>query len=493
MESLRNLWFGFEQLVGTAPLLIVTAGVVLGIMFGAMPGLSPAMAIALLVPFTYGLDPMLAITLLAAVHLASDFGGSITAVTINTPGTPGSVATTFDGYALTRAGKPGIGLGVSLVASTVGGICGTLMLVFLSQPLANLALMFKPAHYFAICVLGLTSVATVGSNQQLRALMMAGLGLVLNSVGFDPISGVSRFSYGVTPLYEGFALIPTMIGLFAISEILVQVEAGHLQTAGATGLGTAWPKLVDYWRLRWTMVRATLVGALVGILPGAGRSIAGLMAYDVEKRISRDPASFGHGNPAGVAAAEAANSSCIGGDMVPMLALGIPGSASTAVMMGALMIHNVVPGPRLIQTHPRVVYGLFASQLLANLMILLLGLWGTRLWVRVTQVPKPWLFTLIPAAAAVGCLSIRSSLFDVGTCFGFGIVGWQLRRSGYPIVPIVLGLVLGTLIEENFRQAVLMDGYAFVLHEPLSAVILAVAALLVVAGVMSNWRRRMRA
>jgi putative tricarboxylic transport membrane protein len=281
-----------------------------------------------------------------------------------------------------------------------------------------------------------------------------------------------------------------MIGLFAISEILLQVEAGRLTTVRFCGIGSEWPRLLDYWRLRWTILRSTLVGAFVGILPGAGRSIAALMAYDLEKRISREPETFGQGNPAGVAAAEAANSSCIGGDMIPMLALGIPGSASTAVMMGALMIHNVVPGPRLIQSHPRVVYGLFASQLLANIAILLLGLFGVRMWVHVTRIPKPILFSLIPAAAAVGCLSIRSSLLDVATCFGFGLLGWVLRRNNYPIVPIVLGMVLGTLIEENFRQAVQMDGYSTFLRQPFCLAVLVMAVAMVLVPVHFRTARR---
>lgn len=490
MAQLRDLWSGFEQLWGFEPLLTILTGVALGIIIGAMPGLSPAMVIALLLPVTYAMDPMLAIVLLAAIHLAADFGGSITAVTINTPGTPGSVATTFDGYALTLAGKPGYGLAISLVASTVGGICGTLILIFLSKPLSNLALLFQPADYFAVSILGLTSVATVGSGDRLRALMMAGLGLILNCVGFDPISGVSRFTHGITPLYEGVSLIPAMIGLFAISEICLQVEARQLTTVSIDSVGMQWPRLIDYWRLRWTMLRATLVGAFVGILPGAGRSIAALMAYDFEKRLSPQPETFGQGNPAGVAAAEAANSSCIGGDMIPMLTLGIPGSASTAVMMGALIVHNVVPGPHLIQNHPRVVYGLFASQLVANVVILLLGIIGARIWVHVTRVPKPILFTLIPAAAAIGCLSIRSSLFDVGTCFGFGILGWILRRNGYPIVPIVLGLVLGDLIEENFRQAVLMGGYGIFFQRPVCLIVLALAVAMAVIPIQLRRRRQ---
>jgi putative tricarboxylic transport membrane protein len=490
MEMIHNLGVGFELLMGWRPLATIFGGVCLGIMVGAMPGLSPSMGIALLVPLTYAMDPMLAIVLLAAMHLAADFGGSITAVTINTPGTPGSVATTFDGYALTRAGRPGYGLGVSLVASTMGGIFGTLVLIFLSQPLSRWAMSFQPAEYFAVGVFGLTSVATLGGDHRMRALMMVGLGLVINAIGYDSISGVSRFTYGWTLLDGGFSLIPMLIGLFAISEVFVRIESADLRLPERTDVGTMWPRWIDYWRLRFTILRASLVGIVIGICPGAGRSIASLVAYDIEKRWSREPETFGRGNLAGVAASEAANSSCIGGDMIPMLTLGIPGSASTAVMIGALMIHDVVPGPRLIEEHPAVVYGLFASQLVANVAILVLGLLGARFWVRVTRIPEPILFTLIPAAAALGCYSARQSMFDVATCFGFGLLGWCFRRYNYPIVPMVLGLVLGTLVEESFRQAVLMGGYGVFVRRPICLIVLILALAPVVYAVVAHVRRR---
>ncbi len=490
MELLNELARGFALILAVGPLITILVGVSLGILVGAMPGLSPSMGVALLVPFTYTLSPTMAIVLLTSIYLAADYGGSITAVTINTPGTPAAAVTAFDGYPLTLAGKPGLGLGVSLVASTVGGLIGTLILIFFAKPLANLALTFQPAEYFAIAVFGLTSVASVGGKSGIRALLMAVLGLLINTIGNDPISGVNRFTFGASPLYDGFSLIPALIGLFAISEVLAQIEARNLQTVKVTGSASEWPTWVDYWRLRMTILRSSLIGTVIGIFPGAGATIASFVSYDVAKRLSRHPEEFGHGSLEGVAAAEASNSSSVGGALVPLLTLGIPGSASTAVLIGALMIHDVVPGPRLIHEHPEIVYGLFASLLTANFMLLLLGGLGSRVWIRVTSIPKPVLYPIILAAAVVGSFAVRYSLFDVAACLGFGVFGWLLRRFGFPLVPIVLGMVLGGIIEENLRQAVLIGGPLIFLRRPVSLLILLVALASALVPVFQRLRRR---
>ena len=459
MDLLQNLLNGFEFVIGIMPLLTIIVGVSVGILIGAMPGLSPSMGVALLVPFTYAMSPTLAMILLTAVYLAADYGGSITAVTINAPGTPASAVTAIDGYPLTKSGRPGVGLGVSLVASTVGGLVGTLILIFCSVPLARLALSFHPADYFALAIFGLSSVASIGGRRWVKALIAALLGLLINTIGVDPISGVSRFTFGIPQLYDGFSLIPALIGLFAISEVFVQIQEQNLTAVRIDEAESGWPSFQDYWQLKFGILRSSIIGTIIGIFPEQ-RTIASFVSYDVAKRFSRQPELFGHGSPEGVAAAEAANSSSVGGALVPLLTLGIPGSASTAVLIGALMIHDVVPGPRLFEDRPDIVYGLFASLLLANLVMLLLGLFGSRLWVAVTVVPKPLLYPIILAAAVVGSFAVRYSMFDVASCLGFGCLGWILRRNDYPIVPIVLGMVLGGVVEENYRQAVLMDGYS---------------------------------
>ena len=487
MEIIQQLGDGFEYVIGWIPLLTIAFGVAFGIFVGAMPGLSPPMGVALLVPFTYAMPAELAIILLAAVYLAADYGGSITAVTINAPGTPAAAVTAYDGYALTKKGQPGVGLGMSLVASTVGGLIGTVVLIFFSVPLAKIAASFQPAEYFAIAVFGLTSVASVGGKNWSKAILMVLLGLLLNTVGIDPISGVSRFTFGVAELYNGFLLIPALIGLFAISEVLIQIDRGQLSSQVIDVKNTKWPSVRDYFATSPTILISSLIGTLI-VAPAPGKTpIASFVSYDVAKRSSRHPEQFGQGCAEGVAAAEAANSSSVGGALVPLLTLGIPGSASTAVLIGALMIHDVVPGPRMFEKSPGIVYGLFASLLVANAMLLIMGIFGSRLWIRVCSVPKRILFPLIIAISFVGSFAIRNSMFDVLCCFAFGIFGWALRRQSFPVVPIVLGMVLGDVVEMNFRQAVLIGGgYNTFVTRPVCLGILCLASLSIIVPIFAK-------
>ena len=457
-----------------------------------MPGLSPSMGVALLVPFTYAMEPSHAIVLLTAVYLAADYGGSITAVTINAPGTPAAAVTAIDGYPLTRQGRPGVGLGVSLVASTVGGLIGTIVLILFSVPLAELALRFHPAEYFALAVFGLTSVASIGGGNWAKALTMAILGLLINTVGLDPISGVSRFTFGISHLYDGFSLVPALIGLFAISEVLTQIEKRKFDSAKIANVASAWPRFAEYWKLKFTIVRSSIVGTVIGVFPGAGATIASFVSYDLAKRLSSTPEKFGHGAPEGVAAAEAANSSSVGGALVPLLTLGIPGSASTAVLIGALMIHDVAPGPQLFQSAKggKIVYGLFASLFVANALLLVMGLFGSRLWIKLTAVPKQMLYPLILAVSVVGSYAVSNSMFDVGSCLAFGFIGWYLRKFNYPVAPIVLGMVLGNVAETNFRRAVLMAGHTVFFTRPICGSILVVSALAFAFPLWKAMRRR---
>ncbi|MEZ6117916.1 MAG: tripartite tricarboxylate transporter permease [Pirellulaceae bacterium] len=490
MELLQNLAAGFEFMLGWQPIVILALGVCVGILVGAMPGLSPSMGVALLVPFTYAMSPTLALILLTAVYLAADYGGSITAVTINAPGTPAAAVTAFDGYALTEKGKAGYGLGVSVVASAGGGLSGAVILMLFSVPLAKVAIYFRPEDYFALAVFGLTSVASIGGKQAVKAAAAACVGLLLNTVGIDPISGVSRFTFGVTELYDGFSLIPVLIGLFALSEVLLQIERANLSTVRIDSTSGAWPTLSEYWSLRMAILRSSIVGTVIGIFPGAGATVASFVSYDLAKRLSKQPEQFGQGSLEGVAASEAANSSSVGGALVPLLTLGIPGSASTAVLIGALMIHKVVPGPQMFQSRPDIIYGLFASLLLANLFILLIGMAGSRLWIKVTSIPKQILFPLIIAISIIGSFAVHSSLFDVGVCLVFGVFGWLLRRWDYPVVPIILGMVLGRLVEKSFRQAVIASGYGVFFTRPLCASILLISVVSLLLPLWMRFRSR---
>jgi len=479
MELISNLLQGLGLMAGWEPLAAIVAGVILGILVGAMPGLSPSMGVALLVPFTYRMEPLTALILLTAIYLASNYGGSITAVTINTPGTPSAVVTAFDGYPLTQQGKAGWGLGISLVASAVGGFIGIVILILFSNPLAAMAVKMHPAEYFALAIFGLTTVASLGGRNWAKAFAAALIGLLLSTVGLDPISGVKRYTFGETDLFDGFDFIPALIGLFALSEVFSRLEEEGIPksyVSGIIGKKEIWPGLRDYWKLKWATLQASVIGTVVGIFPGAGSAIASFLAYDIVKKTSKHPETFGKGNPEGVAAAEASNSASVGGAMVPLLTLGIPGSASTAVLIGALMIHDLVPGPMLFSTDPDLVYGLFASMIVANVVMLARGLLGSRGWIKVTKIPPGILIPMILAISVIGSFAVKNSLFDVAVCLGFGVLGWVLRRFGFPAAPIVLGMVLGKLAEVNFRRAVIMGGYGIFVSRPATLILLLVSA-----------------
>jgi putative tricarboxylic transport membrane protein len=431
MDHFSHLIDGLGALMGITPLLVIMAGVAIGILAGAMPGISPSMAVALLLPFSFGMTPSMGLVLLCAIYLASNYGGSITAVMVNTPGTPSAVVTAFDGYPLTRKGDAGTALGVSLVASVAGGFIGIIILVLFSAPLARMALKFWPAEYFALAILGLSTIASLGGGRWLESFMAVLLGLLLNTIGLDPLSGVSRFTFDVVRLYDGFSFIPVLIGLFALSEVFSGIESGEvgIPPVQPDKERSPWPTVREYLKLKYSMIRAGVLGTVIGVFPGAGGTIASFIAYDVEKRLSKEPESFGKGAPAGVAAAEASNSASVGGALVPLLTLGIPGSSSAAVLIGALMIHDLQPGPELFTRHPEVVYTLFSSLFVANIFLLFLGLLGARLWIKAALIPKRLLYPMIFAFSFIGSYAVRSSLFDVGVCLAFGLLGWMLSRS----------------------------------------------------------------
>ena len=461
MELFTHLWAGLQNLLGIKPVLVVAAGVVVGILGGAMPGVSPSMAVAILLPFTFGMSPTMGMVMLCAIYLASNYGGSITAVMINTPGTPSAVVTAFDGYPLAKNGRPGYGLGVSLVASVWGGFVGIIILILFSAPLAKVALKFWPAEYFSLALMGLSTVSSMAGKRWVESLIAVLLGLLLNTIGLDHVNGVNRFTFDILNLFDGFSFVPALIGLFALSEVFQNVEENDYSAyKTVTDKVSVWPSVREYLSLKWSILRSGVLGTLIGIFPGAGGTIASFIAYDVEKRLSKHPEQFGQGALEGVAAAEASNSSSVGGALVPLLTLGIPGSASTAVLIGALMIHELRPGPELFTKHPDLVYTLFSSLFMANVVLYLLGTWGSRIWIKVTQVPKTVLYPMIFAFSIVGSFAVRSSVFDVGVCLGFGIVGWMLKKYHYPLSPIVLGLVLGALIETNLQMTLVMGGPA---------------------------------
>lgn len=478
---LESLFGGLGTVVALVPLLTIVAGIVLGILIGAMPGLSPSMGVALMVPFTYGMSPTLALILLVGIYIGSSYGGSITGIMVNAPGTPSAVVTAIDGFALTRQGKPATALGTSIVASSVGGMFGTLILILFSVPLAAAAVRFHPSEYFAFALFGMATIATLAGDNWGKAFIAMMVGLLIATVGTDPISGAERFTFDKTALSDGFMLIPALIGIFALSEVFRGIEKGEMRLEKLGKVTDRWPRFAHYWKLKWVTLRSGAIGTLVGVFPGAGATIGSFISYGLAKRFSREPEQFGKGSPEGVTASEAADSGSVGGAMVPLLALGIPGSATTAVLIGAMMIHDLTPGPQLFIRNPDMIYAIFAAMLIAQFVLLIVGMAGGRLWVMVAHIPKELLYVLITMMALIGSYAVRNSLFDVFACLGFGLLGWILRRYGYPLAPVILGLVLGSIAETNFRRAIMMDGFSVFFTRPLTLILilLAVASFLI--------------
>ncbi|MBM4347636.1 MAG: tripartite tricarboxylate transporter permease, partial [Deltaproteobacteria bacterium] len=415
MELFGNLGAAFVSLLDWQTILTMVAGGVLGILGGAMPGISPSTAVALLVPFSFTMDARLALILLIAIYQAANYGGSITAVLINTPGTPAAAATCFDGYPLTQQGKAGKGLGTALVGSCLGGAFGAIILIFFCVPLARAALKFSPAAYFGLAIFGLATVASLGGGNVLKAVVAVLIGLLIKTIGLDPIAGIYRFTFGSDLLYDGFALIPALMGLFAVSVVFEKVEKWTGLDRTLEKIDSKLPSLEEFWKIKGTILRSSIVGTIIGIFPGAGATIASFISYDMAKRVSKTPEKFGKGALEGVAASEAANSSSVGGALIPLLALGIPGSATDAVLIGAFILHDLVPGPLLFRDHPGIVYGIFASLVVANILVLLIGLYGNRAFIKVVSVSDAVLYPFILVVAMIGTYSVNNSLFDVGS------------------------------------------------------------------------------
>ena len=474
---LESLFGGLGTMLALAPLVAVVSGIVLGILIGAMPGLSPSMGVALMVPFTYGMPPTIALILLVGIYIGSSYGGSITGIMVNAPGTPSAVVTAIDGYALTRQGKPATALGTSIIASSIGGMFGTLILIAFSAPLAAAAVRFHPSEYFAFAVFGLATVATLAGDKWLKAFIAMLIGLLIATVGTDPISGAERFTFDLAELSDGFMLIPALIGMFALSEVFRGIETGDFAVKRSGGIIDRWPRFAHYWNLKWVTLRSSAIGTLIGVFPGAGATIGSFISYGLAKRFSRNADEFGKGSAEGVTASEAADSGSVGGAMVPLLALGIPGSATTAVLIGAMMIHDLTPGPQLFLSSPEMIYAIFGVMLIAQFVLLSVGLAGGRLWVKVASIPRQILYALITMLALIGAFAVRNSLFDVFACLGFGLLGWMLRRNDYPLAPVILGLVLGLIAETSFRRAIMMDGASVFFTRPITVTLLALALL----------------
>ncbi|GIX08582.1 tripartite tricarboxylate transporter permease [Elioraea sp.] len=473
--------------------VIATAfgGTLWGILGGALPGISPSIAMALLLPFTYGMEPIPAIVLLASVYVGAEYGGSIPAILIRTPGTNAAAATTLDGYEMARQGRGGEALGISLVSGLVGGLFGLGVLVVATEPLARVALAFTPPAYFALAVLGLSVIAGLAGGALTKGLIAASLGLMIATVGTDPVSGVPRFTFGSPELLAGIRPILVMVGLFAVAEMLVQIGEPDWAKAEARDTRLKLPSLALFRRLLPAQAIGCGIGTFEGVTPGAGGTIAAFMAYNEARRWSRDPDAFGKGAPEGVAAPEAANNVVTATALVPLLSLGIPGSNSAAILLGGFLVHGLTPGPMLFERAPEVVWGLYGGLLLANIAMLLLGLviLTPTLWL--VNRPKPHLIAAILALIVSGVFAIEQSVFDIGLVLGFGVLGYALRWAGVPVLPLVLGVVLGFMLESNYRRSLVLSGgdHAVFVEDPVALGLLVAALLLTGFSLWREFRR----
>ncbi len=455
---MASIFQGFLYVLHPFHFPFLFLGVIGGIIVGALPGLTGSVGIILLLPFIFHLDASTAMVMLCGMFCGAIYGGSISAILISTPGTPSAAATVLDGYPLTQKGEAGKAIGVATIASTTGGIISTFCLMFIAPQLARIALKFGPEEYFALTVFGLTVIASVAGESLIKGLISGFFGLLIATVGLDPIIGYARFSFNIPNLMTGFPLLPVLIGLFAISQIFIQLEsAGKDVFCYNQNIKAVLPTFKELKRLALVIIPSSFLGTFIGVIPGTGGAIASFLAYNEAKRWSKEPETFGKGNLAGIAAPEAANNGTTGGAMVPLLTLGIPGDVVTAVMLGALMLIGLRPGPLLFKEHPDVVNAIFAGLLLANVLILLLGILSVRVFPKVLQVPPAILFPVIFTLCFLGAFSLNNSLYDMLIALIFGVIGYVMRKNGFPTAPVVLGVILGPIAEDVLARALLIS------------------------------------
>ena len=494
MDIFANLALGLSVALTAENVLYCFFGVLVGTFVGVLPGIGPLAAISMLFPITFHLDPTTALIMLAGIYYGTAYGGSTASILLNIPGGTSSAITCLDGYPMAQQGRAGVALFMTAVGSFFGGIVGILVLTIFTPVIADYALKFGSAEYFSVMLLGLVAASTITDGSAIKGLAMVVLGALLATAGMDPQSGVSRFTFGSLDLLDGLSISALAMGVFGVSEILQTVgrqKAADLAAKGIT-FRSMLPTWEDFKRSIMPMVRGSGLGSLFGALPGTGPSIASFMSYAVEKRVSRHPEQFGKGAIEGVVAPETANNAADQTAFVPTLALGVPGSATMALMIGALMVHGIHPGPNMINDRPEMFWGLVMSFWVGNVLLLVLNLPLIGLWVRLLLIPYHLLYPAILVFIAIGAYSIRLSPFDVMVVLGFGAVGYVLRVLAMPAAPLLLGFVLGPMVEQHFRRAMVLARGDFVqlVERPISAVVLSMTAALIVWSVWSALKAR---
>ena len=460
-------------------LLLLAAATVGGVVIGALPGLNATTGAALLLPFTLTMDPIPAIAIMTAIYCSATFAGAITAILINTPGTAASATTCLDGYPLAQRGEAGRALGMAVVASTIGGIFSVICLMLAAPLLARAAYNFSPPEYFALTLFGLSMLASIGDGSPLKNLIAGGFGIFLAVVGVDNLTTVERFTFGSYELYDGIGFVPVMIGVFGISELLVQASQLNVEREAVRMKAIKLPSRKDYAKTWRAIARSSGIGTFIGILPAEGATVASMIGYNEAKRWSRTPEEFGKGAIEGVAGSEAANNAATGGAMVPTLALGIPGSATAAVILAGLMVHGLRPGPAMFTEQADFAYAIFWSMMLVNLLFFVIGLRGAKVFARFTMIPTQVLWPCVFVFSIVGAYALDQSMFDVVVAVVSGVVGYFMRRYGFSVVPLAIGLILGGMLEQRLGQSMVMldEKWWLMLTRPLTLLFLVLTAL----------------
>jgi len=494
---LEMFYIGFSQILALKPLILIFLGVGVGIIFGAIPGLTATMAVALFLPLTFGMHPVDGMSLLIGLYIGGVSGGLISAILINIPGTPSSIATTFDGYPMAEKGEAGKALGAGIFYSFLGGWFSFLVLFFIAPPLADIALKFGPPEYFSIAIFSLTLIASLSTGSTIKGLMSGIVGLLLSCVGTAPIDAFPRFTFGFHELDGGFNLLPALVGLFAITEILktaesdIEIKLENIANYRIKGFGFSGKEFVQQ---LGNFIRSSLIGTGIGILPGIGGGTSNILSYIAAKKMSKHPEKFGTGILDGVVASETANNASIGGALVPLLAMGIPGDTVTAMLLGGLMIHGLSPGPLLFTTSGNIVYGIFAALIVANFVMVLMEYFGIRFFVRLLKIPKHIMLPIIIVFCVVGAYGLNNRVFDAWSVMFFGVIGYAFEKWGFPLAPVILGFILGPIAETNLRRGLMMTQGNFLpfLTKPVSGTFLVIALASVVYSVIKERKQAKR-
>jgi putative tricarboxylic transport membrane protein len=494
VDTFHSLLYGFSIGLQPANLLFCFIGVLVGTLVGVLPGIGPVGAISILLPISFHLSPVSGIIMLAGIYYGCMYGGSTTSILVNIPGEAASVVTCLDGYEMAKKGRAGPALGIAAFGSFVAGTLGVVGLMLFAAPLAKLGLKFGPPEYAAVIFLGLTLIVYLSQGPVTKGLMMGAFGLILSCIGLDPIQASPRMIFNTLHLWDGLDLAPLAMGLFGVSEVLTNIEKAAIPKILKTKIKNLFPTLLDWMQAKWAILRGSILGFFLGVLPGGSPVIAAFVSYGLEKKLSKEPSRFGKGAIEGVAGPESANNSACSGGFIPLFTLGIPPNVVLALFFGAMMIHGIRPGPLLLQDHPDIFWGVVSSMYIGNVMLLVLNLPLIPLWVQLLKIPYKILFPLILLFCLIGSYSIKNSAFDIFVMIFSGIIGYLFRKFGYEAAPLILAFVLGPMLELNLRQTLLISKGSFLIFftRPISAVTVTLSIFLLSTSFIPYLRRAKR-